>query len=234
MQQTENINELAEALAKAQGQMEHAKKGAVNSHFRSNYADLAEIVTALRKALSDNGLAYMQTTMLENGGVVLVTTLAHKDGQWIRSFYPVKPTQETPQGFGSAMTYARRYSLAAIAGVAAEGEDDDGNEGSGLASNATPSNAEPSEEVAAFKAMVAQAHAMQGLNDFERKFVTDQHERIAKYGNNTKLPSDKQMAVLKGIVDKKDKPGVTREAVNAIMDNAPPKGHPALDDGIPY
>ncbi|MCE9567644.1 MAG: ERF family protein [Planctomycetes bacterium] len=128
MQQSEQINELAEALAKAQGKMQNAKKDSTNPHFKSNYADLAAIVTALRIPLSENSLTYVQTTLVdEAGNVTLVTTLAHKSGQWVRSYYPVRPVQANPQGFGSALTYARRYSLAAIAGVAAENEDDDGN-----------------------------------------------------------------------------------------------------------
>lgn len=128
MQQSEQINELAEALAKAQGQMQNAKKDSTNPHFKSNYADLAAIVTAIRQALSDNALSHVQATQVDElGNVTLVTTLAHKSGQWVRSFYPVRPVQANPQGFGSALTYARRYSLAAITGMAAEDEDDDGN-----------------------------------------------------------------------------------------------------------
>jgi hypothetical protein len=149
MQQSEQINELAEALAKAQGQMENAKKASTNPHFKSNYADLAAVVTAIRKPLAENALSYIQATEVDSAGnVTLVTTLAHKTGQWVRSFYPVVPVQKTPQGFGSALTYARRYSLAAIAGLAAEDEDDDGNAASAgapvAARNTAP--AKPSQE----------------------------------------------------------------------------------------
>lgn len=155
MQQSEQINELAEALAKAQGQMENAKKDSTNPHFKSSYADLAAVVTAIRKPLSDNGLSFIQATELDaSGNVNLVTTLAHKGGQWVRSFYPVRPVQANPQGFGSAMTYARRYSLAAIVGLAAEDEDDDGNAasaGSPLpARNAAPAKSAQEARVEAY------------------------------------------------------------------------------------
>lgn len=133
MQQSEQINELAEALAKAQGDIANAKKASSNPHFKSNYADLAAIVTAIKSAFSANCLSYYQATDTDDqGNVILFTTIAHKSGQWVRSSYPVRPVQATPQGFGSALTYARRYSLAALAGVAAEDEDDDGNAASNV------------------------------------------------------------------------------------------------------
>lgn len=99
-------------------------------------------------------------------------------------------------------------------------------------------SAAPNEGLAAdvvdFKAMVAEAHAISDLNDFERKFVKDQHDRIAQYGNAVKLPTDKQMAVLKGILDKRKKPVNYGQEPQAIM-SGPPKGHPAaLEDEIRY
>jgi len=248
-QQSEQINELAEALAKAQGQMQNAKKDSTNPHFKSNYADLAAIVTAVKQALSDNALSYLQTTQVdEAGNVTLVTTLAHKSGQWVKSFYPVRPVQANPQGFGSALTYARRYSLAAIAGVAAEDEDDDGNAASGSSSvaphrAASPATAPtrpapqpaPAGDVAEFKALVAEASALPDLNDFERKFVGEQHERIRQYGDAVRLPTDKQMAVLRNVLDKrKGKPVDYARASQEIL-SGPPRGHPAaIDDEIPF
>ncbi|HYH64310.1 MAG TPA: ERF family protein [Urbifossiella sp.] len=127
-----DIKDLALALSAAQGEMTHAGKGTVNPHFRSKYADLSAVIDALKPALAKHGLAYVQTTDLAaDGGIVLVTTLLHKSGQWIRGTYPVRPIKADPQGYGSALTYARRYALAAIAGVASVDEDDDGNAASG-------------------------------------------------------------------------------------------------------
>lgn len=124
--QTESIAALSAALAKAQGQMKGAKKDSVNPHFKSSYADLASIWDACRDALAANGLAVMQRVSTDAVGVCITTQLVHSSGEWVRDrcVYPV--AQRTPQGIGSAITYGRRYSLAALLGIAAE-DDDDGN-----------------------------------------------------------------------------------------------------------
>ena len=121
MKTSEQINELAAALAQAQGMMGNAVMNRINPHFKSKYADLAAIFDASRKPLSANGLAIVQT--IENG--VLHTRLLHTSGQWIASEHPL-PMSGKPQEIGSALTYARRYSLSALIGIAAD-EDDDAN-----------------------------------------------------------------------------------------------------------
>lgn len=126
--QSESIKELAKALSNAQGAFEHAKKDATNPHFKSKYATLAGCIDAAKDALAKNGLTVIQTTELDGSSVVLVTTLAHESGEWIKGFYPVNPVKQDPQGYGSAMTYARRYAFSAITGIAAD--DDDGEAGS--------------------------------------------------------------------------------------------------------
>lgn len=123
--QSEQIDKLTEALAKAAANIENATLNKVNPHFKSKYADLAAIFDAVRKPLAAQGLIVTQTTELREGGFVLVTTLAHSSGQFIKSEYPL-PANGKPQEVGSALTYARRYSLSAIAGIAAD-EDDDAN-----------------------------------------------------------------------------------------------------------
>ena len=128
--QSETIGKLAEALAKAQGQMESAKFDRRNPHFGAKYASLAAVMDAARKPLSENGLSVVQTTELTERGVILHTWLLHASGEWTRSIYPVIPVKNDPQGMGSALTYARRYNFAAIVGIASE-DDDDGNEASG-------------------------------------------------------------------------------------------------------
>ncbi len=119
------INELATALAKAQGIMQTARKDSENPFFRSSYADLASVWEACRKPFSENGLCIIQTTDNDNDAIVIITTLLHSSGQWICGRLRIKPIKEDPQSIGSAITYARRYALAAITGVAPE-EDDDG------------------------------------------------------------------------------------------------------------
>jgi len=126
MSTSENINELVGALSKAQAEMDNAPMLSTNPHFRSKYADLASIRNATIPPLSKNGLALFQTISgTENGGLSLVTRLAHTSGQWAESRYPL-PNSSKPHEMGSAITYARRYSWAAVCGIAAE-EDDDGN-----------------------------------------------------------------------------------------------------------
>ena len=144
MQTSEQINEIAGALAKAQGEIKGAAKDSTNPHFRSKYADLASVWDACRAALSKNGLSVIQTPDTTADGVFLYTTLAHSSGQWIRSTMPVRPVQDTPQGLGSALTYARRYSLASMVGVAPD-DDDDGQAASTgeRAANNGPGKAAP-------------------------------------------------------------------------------------------
>jgi hypothetical protein len=121
--QSENTNELSAALAKAQRDMKAATFNRINPHYKNRYADLASVIDAIRVPLATNGLAYTQTGEIREGGFVLVTTLHHSSGQWVASEYPL-PIGAKPQELGSALTYARRYSLCAIACIAADDDDD--------------------------------------------------------------------------------------------------------------
>lgn len=128
MQMSENINELATALAKAQGEMKNAGKTSDNPFFKSKYADLAEILNAVREPLSKYGLSISQLydgMGMPDKTITVTTLLMHSSGQYISNSanYPV--AKADIQGVGSAITYARRYSLAAILGLSQE--DDDGN-----------------------------------------------------------------------------------------------------------
>lgn len=139
METSENINEIATALAKAQGQIEAALKDKTNPHLRSKYADLASVWDACRHQLSSNGIAIVQAPETTEKGVSIETLLCHSSGQWVKSSCFIPVDKYTAQGFGSAITYARRYSLAAFVGVAPD--DDDGNgAGSGEKPSAKDSN----------------------------------------------------------------------------------------------
>src|SRR3990167_1178000 len=130
MTKSDNINELATALAKAQGAIQGAIKDSTNPFFKSNYADLASVWGSCRKALSENGLSVIQTTDSENLDIVTVrTTLLHSSGQFVYGSLSMKPVKADPQGIGSAISYARRYALAAMIGVYQE--DDDANKATG-------------------------------------------------------------------------------------------------------
>jgi hypothetical protein len=137
MNRSESIAELAAALAAAQAEMRGASKDASNPMFRSKYASLASIWEAAREPLTSNGLSVVQTPEISDFGVcTLTTTLLHSSGEWISSTMSVPvlpqvvsrgdPPVQTAQSYGSALTYARRYALAAIAGIAPD-DDDDGN-----------------------------------------------------------------------------------------------------------
>ncbi len=126
MRTSEQINELADALAKAQGAIEGAIKGNVNPAFRSKYADLGAVWDAIREPLSAAGIAVVQGLESSAEGVICTTKLVHKSGQWIESVFAVPVGKKDAQGYGSAATYCRRYSLMAMVGIAPV--DDDGNE----------------------------------------------------------------------------------------------------------
>lgn len=125
MKQSQEINELAKALAQAQSAMEGAKKDAKNPFFNSSYATLSSVWDSCREQLTKNGLSVIQVTEVQNEKLYLITTLAHLSGQWVQGIYPVDPVKKDPQGYGSALSYSRRYALMAMVGLSQE--DDDGN-----------------------------------------------------------------------------------------------------------
>ncbi len=133
---SESIGALAKALSEAQGEMTHASKDAENPAFKrgnkaSTYADLSNVIEAIRLPLSKHGLSYVQAMKPHETMAVVETTLMHASGEWISSEVALPVAAKTPHGYGSAFTYARRYSLAAIVGIAQA--DDDGNAGSAVA-----------------------------------------------------------------------------------------------------
>jgi hypothetical protein len=127
------VGKLGADLAKAQAEMEGAAKDATNPHFRSKYADLASIRDACRP-LAKFGIAFLQPTRAEGPHVTVTTLLLHSSGEWISADLTLTAGQNTPQAVGSAITYGRRYGLAAMVGIAPE--DDDGEA-------AEPRNATP-------------------------------------------------------------------------------------------
>ena len=120
-----DIAELSTALCKAQGAMTGAVKDSANPFFKSKYADLSAVWEDVRKPFAENGISVVQMPVGGVGSVSVVTQLTHSSGQWMRSKLTVVPNKLDPQGIGSGITYARRYALAAMAGVYQI--DDDGN-----------------------------------------------------------------------------------------------------------
>ncbi len=155
MNKSESIAALAAALSKAQGEMKGAKKDSANPFFKSKYADLASVVEAIREPLTKNGLSYIQLTEpSEKEEVRVETVLMHGSGEWVSGITAVPVTKADAQGYGSAMTYARRYGLQSICGIPAE--DDDGN---AAASAAITPNAGAGDEMTAKEKSVVLDHA---------------------------------------------------------------------------
>lgn len=166
MQMSEQINELAAALSKVQSAMKPAKKDSTNPFFKSKYADLSSVWEACKDELTKNGLAVCQTMESTERGEGVRTTLMHSSGQWISGVLVLNPAKNDPQGIGSALTYARRYGLAAILGIVTE--DDDGNAAS-----------RPEVKKAVSKAMPI-SKAGQDKRDVIRKMLVELEEELTE------------------------------------------------------
>lgn len=126
MQTSEAIDKIAPAFVKAQAACNGAKKSSNNPHFKSKYADLSAVWSACEEALEANSLAVVQGLgEVIDGKLHIETMLLHSSGQWMKSLASIPLPKSDPQGYGSASTYARRYTLAAMMGIVQE--DDDGN-----------------------------------------------------------------------------------------------------------
>ena len=113
------------ALAAAQMEMGPALKDSANPAFRSKYADLASVMQACMGALNKHGICVMQPTGEDEAGRYVKTILAHTSGETVECRVPLIVGKNDMQGYGSAVTYARRYGLMSMAGIAPD--DDDGN-----------------------------------------------------------------------------------------------------------
>jgi hypothetical protein len=130
MKTSENINEIATALAAAQAEIQNPSKSAENPFFKSRYADLAEVLSVVRPAFTKQHLSIVQMPYTSESGQIGVTTMiSHASGQWMQGevALPLQVNKNVAQDAGSAITYLRRYALAAACGVAQE--DTDGNLG---------------------------------------------------------------------------------------------------------
>ena len=133
MPQSDSIKELVTALSKVQGELTYAKKDSANPFFKSTYADLESVWGACRSLLAANGLSVIQMPgNFFEGRMWLITRMCHSSGEWIEQEMSVPVQKADAQGAGSALTYMRRYALAAFVGVVQA--DDDGN----AASNPKP------------------------------------------------------------------------------------------------
>lgn len=126
MRTSETLSKFAAAMLQAQAAITFAAKDAANPFFKSKYADLPTVIDAVKPALNAAGITFMQSaTPSEPGTLSLTTRLMHSSGEWIEDTATAPLAKNDPQGYGSAITYLRRYSLAAMTGLYQD--DDDGN-----------------------------------------------------------------------------------------------------------
>ena len=168
------MKEIATALVKAQKAFAPALKTSTNPHFKSRYADLAACVEAVVDALNTNGIFLNQQTSESEGGVIVETVFIHESGETLScGKLHVPAAKQDPQGYGSALTYARRYSLMAACGIAPE--DDDGN-----AASKKTGKAETFAAIASAKGVTPTAGAMENFDDAEQKFLADLAEKVTE------------------------------------------------------
>lgn len=136
MNRSDSLKEIAPALVKAQTKIKAALKDSTNPHFRSKYADLSSVVDAVKAPLLECGISFLQGVHDAEGGVAVETMLLHTSGEWISSTLRIPAVKQDAQGYGSAITYGRRYGLQSMCGVPAE--DDDGNAATASTSRITP------------------------------------------------------------------------------------------------
>ena len=127
MKTSETFKEIAPALVKAIGEIPNPPKNAVNPHFKNRYADLASIIETVKPILLKNGLTVIQGSEADGNIVTVRTRILHVSGEWIETSLTMAAAGSDPQKIGSAITYARRYSISSILNIAAD-DDDDGEE----------------------------------------------------------------------------------------------------------
>lgn len=177
MKTSDSIKAIAPALLQAQKAITFAGKNAKNPHFKNSYADLSAVIDAIKESLNNADIVFVQTpSPSDDGRLHLTTRLIHASGEWIEDTAVAPLPKQDPQGFGSAMTYLRRYSLASICGLY---QDDDDGEGA----RPTPINQQALDKVIAdintcsdvnaLKVLWEQATAICGSDYTSKKRVND-------------------------------------------------------------
>lgn len=163
--QSETIGKLAAALCAAQAELKSAEKDGKNPHFKSHYATVESVLDACLPVLNKHGIALIQRPCPCADGVELETMFVHNSGEWVSGRIHIPLSKNDAHGVGSAITYSRRYSLAAMAGL--KQGDDDGN--------------------AAVEAARAEEKAATNTDRLKRlpKDISDQFAELKKLGNHT-------------------------------------------------
>jgi hypothetical protein len=182
----ENMQKIATALVKAQKAFGPALKSSTNPHFKSRYADLAACVEAVIDALNENGIALVQHSHECADGIIIETIFIHESGEMISGGkLHVPATKQDAQGYGSAMTYARRYSLQAACGIAPE--DDDGNNAS-----RAPSKPKSTRTKEAIEFLITAATSTEQLTATWKTLAADERELVRELAakHNEKLKGE--------------------------------------------
>lgn len=219
MDKSESLNMLAAAMAKAQGAIKGALKDADNPFFKTKYADLASVVEAIRGPLSTNGLSYVQIAHSIQDAAAFETVILHSSGEWLScGVLSVPVTKADAQGFGSASTYCRRYSLSAAFGVAPE--DDDANAAAkaapkaakGIAQNIDQEVALATIDPGILHSLRTEAKAIEG--DF---FTLNAFAAVTRYEDFKKTANEVEKEALWSFLDSKVRNGMKRfkEGANA-------------------
>jgi hypothetical protein len=202
------MKNIASALVRAQRGFAPALKTSTNPHFRSKYVDLAGCIEAVVDALNAAGIALIQRTSEDSTGVTVETVFVHESGEMMEcGKLHVPASKQDAQGYGSALTYARRYSLMAAAGIAPE--DDDGNAASRTPTpkvSATKTDLVPPSRMAVVADVAAAIDERMSANDLIGAFeeylgITDVEEKTALWGmldSKTRSSIKKHAESLKG------------------------------------
>ena len=180
MRMSDEISQLATALAIAQGQIEDAVKDTKNDFYKSKYADLSSVRAAVRQPFADNGLSVAQFPRTVTGGIEVETVLLHKSGEFMSEVL-FMPTKHEPHPIGSGISYARRYALMSVANLAAD--DDDGNAAQAAKPTPKPAPAPVEPDPAAVRkvALAAKEAAEKGLdalNAYWRTLTQDERKLL--------------------------------------------------------
>jgi hypothetical protein len=207
------MSTIAKAFVQAKKEFAPALKTSSNPHFRSKYADLSGCLEAVNDALLNAGIAVYQETSESDTGVVVETVFLHESGEVLRGGkLHVPAAKHDPQGYGSALTYARRYSLMAACGIAAE--DDDGNAASRTKSRANPldkvSDTTPrSEAVSAYTLRLPQQEEPVSVHQSADAWVDAYAGLMKRVEDSAKIPDPR---------DKMTKLREIKEANEAVLD----------------
>lgn len=197
MNSSPTISSLAAALAKAQPLIEGASKDKTNPHFKSKYADLASVAEAIAGPIAANGLSYVQTSHDRDHAAAIETLILHTSGEWLGCGVVAVPVSKgDAQGFGSALTYARRYSLSAAFGVVPE--DDDGNAAARAKPQPVHAAQRPGDGNSKVTGIATSEDAYNAMAMEERKFLDETAAEA------TALLQEKRNADAYNLVDKLD------------------------------